>query len=114
VDSVVGEFRAYLQNKWVLRYLVRWWQWEYEFNTIEQEYRMRQTYALWQFKNPNQKIGMGDGFSSRALRSSADQISPEEVKVHEQSGAHYDILQKQQKVSVKAKHYTKYIGFHGL
>ncbi len=113
MDSVVEEFHAYLQNKCVLRYLFRWWQWEDEFNTIEPEYRMRQTFALWQFRNPNQKIDMGDGFSSRALRSSADQISPEEVEVHEQSGAHYDILQKQLKVSGKAKHYTKYIGFHG-
>ncbi len=112
MDSVVEEFHAYLQNKWVLRYLVRWWQLEDEFNTIEPEYRMRQTFALWQFRNPNQKIDMGDGFSSRALRSSADQISPEEVEVHEQCGARYDILQKKLKVFVKVIHYAKYIGFH--
>jgi hypothetical protein len=113
VDSVVEEFHAYLQNKCVLRYLFRWWQWEDEFNTIEPEHRMRQTFALLQFKSPNLKIDMGNGFSSRALRSSADQISPEEVEVHEQSGARYDILQKQLKVFVKAKHYVKYIGFDG-
>jgi hypothetical protein len=94
VDSVVWDFSAYLQNKWVLRYLVRWWRWEDESNTIEPEYRMRQTNALWQFKNTNQKIGIGDGFSSQALRSSADQIPPEEVEIHEQSGVYYDTLQK--------------------
>jgi hypothetical protein len=113
VDSVVWEFHAYLKDKWVVRYLVRWLKWEDEFNTIEPEYRMRKTFALWQFKNPNQKIGMGYGFSHRAIRSSADQIPPEEVEIHELSGAHYHALQNELKISIRAKHYTKYIGFHG-
>jgi len=52
------------------------------------EYRLRQTFALWQFKNPGHVIGIGDGFSSRALRSSLANIPPEEAEVHHQAGNH--------------------------
>ncbi len=58
-------------------------------------------------------IGIGDGFSSRALRSSLANIPPEEAEVHHQASNHYLSLQEQLKISVKAKHYTKCIGFHG-
>jgi hypothetical protein len=113
VDSVVWDVRIHLQHKWVLRYLVRWYRWEDEFNTIEPEYRLCRTFAFWQFKNPGQVIGIGDGLSSRALRSSPDNIPLEETEVLHQSGDHYLSLLRQLKISVKTKRYTKCIGFHG-
>jgi hypothetical protein len=110
VDSVVWEVRVHLQHKWVLRYLAKWYEWEDEFNTIEPEYRLYRTFAFWQFKNPGQVISIGDGLSSRALHFSPDNIPAEETEVLRQSGDHYLTLQRQLKISVKAKHY---IGFHG-
>jgi len=69
VHCVCGEVNAFIRNKWVTRYLVRWTGWEDRYNTIEPKHTIGPTAAFFAFSHPNIQSGIGATKSS--LRSAA-------------------------------------------